>query len=90
MEHHLRTPSLRTIAGSEILILVGVVAFVALPGLWWIAGQVALAVGAVAVIACAVVRLPRTPVHRITILVAVISTIGLLGAVAYLHSLDDE
>ncbi len=90
MEHHLRTPSLRTIGASEILILVGVLASIALPETWWIVGQVAPAVGAVAVIACAVVRLARTPVHRFTILVAVISTIGLLGAVAYLHSLDDE
>lgn len=90
MEHHIPTPSHRTIAASEFLILVGVVAFIALPGPWWIVGQAAMAVGAVTVIACAVLRLPRTSAHRITTLVAVISTIGLLGAVAYLYSLDDE
>lgn len=90
MEHRIPTPSPRTIAAGELLILVGVVGFIALPGSWWIAGQAAMIIGALAVIACAAIRLHRTPVQRITIVVAVISTIGLLGAVAYLHSLDDE
>lgn len=90
MEHHIPTPSQRTIAAGELLILVGVAAFIALPGSWWITGQVAMIVGTVAVIPCAVLRLARTPARRNTILVAAISTMGLLGAIAYLQSLDDE
>lgn len=82
------TPTNRVIAASELTIAIGLVCYMVLPGSWWIAGLVALILGALVVISSAVVRLARTSAQRGTIVMAVIFTVGLFCAIAYLRHLN--
>jgi drug/metabolite transporter (DMT)-like permease len=90
MEHALLISGRRTVVATELVTLVGLVLYIVLPDSLRPAGAAVLALGGLAVVACAGARLRRTRAHRTLTAVAAASALGLMGAAAYLHSLADE
>lgn len=89
MEHRPRTPWRHAVLGGEVVTLIGFVLYVALADSAQAVGAAVMVVGVVAVVTCAGGWLSQSPALPIATL-SVVSALGLVGAVAYLHSLADE
>jgi hypothetical protein len=90
MEPLPRISGQRAVVATEVVTLVGLALYVFLPDPVRAAGVAVLVLGGLAVVACAAARLHRTRANAAPVTVAAASALGLLGAVAYLHTLADE
>jgi hypothetical protein len=85
-----RPPAGRTVGAAEAVALVGFVAFLVVPSPVRAAAAVVMTAGALGAVALAVAWMGRRHGSRALGAVTIVSSLGLVGSVAYLTSLADE